>query len=61
MRMGENQLALEHLKALGIPTGARKFGYWIATASVLTELGQGEGAREAAAHAYSGEGERRFR
>lgn len=48
---GEYRSAVEQLHAMRVPTGARRFAYWIAIASALTELDEREQAIEASQEA----------
>jgi hypothetical protein len=48
---GEYQLAVQQLRAMQVPAGARRFAYWIALAAALNELDEREGAKEAAREA----------
>ncbi|HMF75227.1 MAG TPA: hypothetical protein VK604_06155 [Bryobacteraceae bacterium] len=45
---GEYQSAVEQLRAMQVPTGERRYAYWTALASALTELDKREEAKEAA-------------
>ncbi len=45
---GEFKLAVAQLKAMRLPTGARRYGYWLALAAALNELDERQGAIEAA-------------
>jgi tetratricopeptide (TPR) repeat protein len=48
---GNYRLAVEQLRAMRIPVGARVYGYWTALASALTELNQRDEAETAAQEA----------
>ncbi len=48
---GEYQLAVQQLRTMQVPSGARRFAYWIALASALNELDERDGAKEAAREA----------
>ena len=48
---GDYQSAVEHLRAMRVPSGARRFAYWIALASALTELDRRDEAQKAAQQA----------
>jgi tetratricopeptide (TPR) repeat protein len=45
---GEYQAAVEQLRAMRVPAGARRYAYWIAMGSALTELDRREEAKAAA-------------
>ncbi len=50
---GEFKLAFAQFKDMRIPTGARRYGYWLALASALNELEDRQGAIEAAQKALA--------
>jgi tetratricopeptide (TPR) repeat protein len=49
--VGEYRLAVEQLKAMRVPAGARRYGYWISMATALTELDARDEAKDAAQEA----------
>ncbi len=50
---GEYQSAAEHLHAIPIPRGERRYAYWIALASAYVELDQRDEAKQAAQEAWN--------
>jgi tetratricopeptide (TPR) repeat protein len=50
---GEYRLAVEQLRAMRVPAGARQYAYWVAMASALTELDERAEAKEAAQKALN--------
>jgi tetratricopeptide (TPR) repeat protein len=48
---GEYQSAVEQLRAMRVPAGARRYAYWMAMGSALTELDRRDEAKEAAREA----------
>jgi tetratricopeptide (TPR) repeat protein len=48
---GEYRSAVEQLRAMRVPAGARRYAYWIAMGSALTELDRRDEAKEAAREA----------
>ena len=48
---GEYRSAVDQLRAMPVPAGARRFAYWTAMASALTELDERDEAQEAARQA----------
>jgi tetratricopeptide (TPR) repeat protein len=50
---GEYQSAVEQLRAMRVPAGARRYAYWMAMGSALTELDRRDEAKEAAREAIN--------
>ncbi len=53
---GEYRREVEHLRAMRVPEGARRFAYWLAMAAALTEVDERGEAKEAAQKALNSAG-----